>query len=230
MAIWAMADLHLSLGTDKPMDIFKGWDNYFDRLESNWRAVVGKDDVVVIPGDISWAMSLESAESDLRFIHSLPGKKVIIKGNHDYWWNTKRKMDNFLAKKSFDSISVLFNNAYRFGDVTVCGSRGWFFDAEDNADKKVLLREAGRLRMSITEGKKLGGNLIAFLHYPPVTKLLQCEEIINVLKEEGVERCIYGHLHGASVHNAFIGEKDGIKFDLVSADYLKFCPKLIEKF
>ena len=230
MNIFAIGDTHLSLGTDKPMDIFKGWDNYVERLEKNWRAVVGKNDVVVIPGDISWAMSLENAENDLRFLHSLPGRKIIMKGNHDYWWNTKRKMDNFLSEKSFDSISVLFNNAYRFGDTTICGSRGWFFDAEGEADKKVLLREAGRLRMSITEGKKLGGSLVVFLHYPPVTKLLQCDEMMSVLKEEGIERCFYGHLHGASVFNAFTGEKDEIKFDLVSADYLKFCTKLIEKF
>ena len=181
MNIFALGDTHLSLGTDKPMDIFKGWDNYFDRLESNWRAVVKKDDVVVIPGDISWAMSLESAESDLRFIHSLPGKKVIIKGNHDYWWNTKRKMDNFLAEKSFDSISVLFNNAYRFGDVTVCGSRGWFFDAEDNADKKVLLREAGRLRMSITGKNSAETSLLSSIIRPlqsfcSVKKLSMCSK------------------------------------------------------
>lgn len=230
MNIFAIGDTHLSLGTDKPMDIFKGWDDYVLRLESNWRKVVGEEDVVVIPGDISWAMSLEGSETDLRFLHSLPGKKIIMKGNHDYWWNTKRKMVNFLAEKSLDSISVLFNNAFRFGDITICGSRGWFFDAEGDADKKVLLREAGRLRLSIAEGKKLGGNIIAFLHYPPVTKLQQCEEMMNVLKEEEIEHCYYGHLHGASVFNAFTETLEGIKFDLVSADFLKFCPKLIGNF
>ena len=229
MNIFALGDTHLSLGTDKPMDVFKGWDNYVERLESNWRSLVEEEDVVVIPGDISWAMSLEGAENDLRFLHSLPGKKLLMKGNHDYWWNTKKKMEGFLVEKHLDTISILFNNAYRFGDVTVCGSRGWFFDAEDAAEKKVLLREAGRLRMSIAEGKKLGGNLVVFLHYPPVTQLLQCEEMMSVLCEEGIERCFYGHLHGASVYNAFTGEKHGVKFDLISADYLKFCPKLIEK-
>lgn len=230
MNIFAIGDTHLSLGADKPMDIFKGWDDYVTRLENNWKKVVEEEDVVVIPGDISWAMSLEAAEADLKFLHSLPGRKIIMKGNHDYWWNTKRKMDNFLSEKSLDSISFLFNNAYRFGDTTICGSRGWFFDAEGEADKKVLLREAGRLRLSIEEGKKLGGNIIAFLHYPPVTNLQQCEEMMNVLKEEKIERCYYGHLHGASVYNAFTDTLDGIKFDLVSADFLKFCPKLIENF
>ncbi len=230
MNIFAIADTHLSLGTDKPMDVFKGWDDYVSRLEKNWRAVVADDDVVVIAGDISWAMSLEKAEADLRFLHSLPGKKLIMKGNHDYWWNTKKKMDNFLEEKSFDSISILFNNAYRFGSTTICGSRGWFFDAESDADRKVLLREAGRLKMSIENGKQLGGDIVVFLHYPPVTKLQVCDEMMQVLKQEGIERCYYGHLHGASVYNACTGTLDGVKFELISADYLKFCPKLIGNF
>lgn len=230
MNIFAIGDTHLSLGTDKPMDIFKGWDDYVPRLEANWKRVVDNNDVVVIPGDISWAMSLEKAEADLKFLHSLPGQKIIMKGNHDYWWNTKRKMDNFLSEKSLDSISILFNNAFRFGDTTICGSRGWFFDAESDADKKVLLREAGRLRFSIEAGKKLGGNIVAFLHYPPVTKLQRCEEMMDVLKKAEIKRCYYGHLHGASVFNAFTDTIDGVKFNLVSADFLKFCPEFIGKF
>lgn len=230
MNIFAIGDTHLSLGTDKPMDIFKGWDNYVSRLEKNWRAVVSDDDVVVICGDISWAMSLEGAETDLRFLHSLPGRKIIMKGNHDYWWNTKRKMDLFLAEKGLSSIEILFNNAYRFGNLTICGSRGWFFDDESGSDKKVLLREAGRLRLSIEAGKKLGGEIVAFLHYPPVTMLQKCEEMLSVLTEAGIKRCYYGHLHGASVYNAFTDELDGVKFDLISADYLRFCPKLIGNF
>lgn len=230
MNIFAIGDTHLSLGADKPMDIFKGWDNYVSRLEENWRAVVSEDDVVVICGDISWSMSLEGAEADLRFLHSLPGKKIIMKGNHDYWWNTKRKMELFLSEKGLDSIKILFNNAYRFGNLTVCGSRGWFFDDESGSDKKVLLREAGRLRLSIEEGKKLGGEIVAFLHYPPVTTLQKCEEMLSVLTETGIKRCYYGHLHGSSVFNAFTSELGGIKFDLISADYLRFCPKLIGNF
>lgn len=229
MSIFAIGDTHLTFSTDKPMDIFRGWTDYVERLEKNWRAVVGEEDTVVIPGDISWAMSLEQAKKDFAFLHSLPGKKLIMKGNHDYWWTTKRKMDTFLAENGFDSLSILHNNAFRVGDFTLCGSRGWFFDAE-NSDSKVLLREAGRLDMSIEEGKKLGGELIVFLHYPPVMANMCCNEMMAVLKKHGIERCYYGHLHGESTLRAVRETVDGIKFSLVSADFLEFCPKIIEKF
>ncbi len=229
MSIFAIGDTHLTFSTDKPMDIFRGWTDYVERLEKNWRAVVGEEDTVVIPGDISWAMSLEQAKKDFAFLHSLPGKKLIMKGNHDYWWTTKKKMDTFLAENGFDSLSILHNNAFRVGDFTVCGSRGWFFDAE-NSDSKVLLREAGRLDMSLSEGKKLGGELIVFLHYPPVMTNVCCNEMMAVLKKHGIERCYYGHLHGESTLKAVRETVDGIKFSLVSADFLEFCPKLIEKF
>ncbi len=229
MSIFAIGDTHLTFSTDKPMDIFRGWTDYVERLEKNWRAVVGEDDTVVIPGDISWAMSLEQAKNDFAFLHSLPGRKLIMKGNHDYWWTTKRKMDTFLSENGFDSVAILHNNAFRVGDFTLCGSRGWFFDAE-NSDSKVLLREAGRLDMSIEEGKKLGGELIVFLHYPPVMSNMRCNEMMAVLKKHGIERCYYGHLHGESTLRAVRETVDGIKFSLVSADFLEFCPKIIEKF
>ena len=230
MSIFAIGDTHLTFGTDKPMDIFRGWTDYVSRIEKNWRAIVGDDDTVVIPGDISWAMSLAEAEEDFRFIHNLPGKKIIMKGNHDYWWNTKKKMDAFLAEKGFDSISVMHNNAYKVGDFVLCGSRGWFFDAEKSPDSKVLLREAARLERSIEEGEKLEGEMIVFLHYPPVVTGMRCDEIFNVLKNHGVKRCCYGHLHGESTLRAVRNEVDGIKFSLVSADFLEFCPQIIEKF
>ncbi|MBQ3136517.1 MAG: metallophosphoesterase [Clostridia bacterium] len=229
MSIFAIGDTHLTFSTDKPMDIFRGWTDYVERLEKNWRAVVTENDTVVILGDISWAMSLEQAKKDFAFLHSLPGKKLIMKGNHDYWWTTKRKMDTFLAENGFDSVSILHNNAFRVGEFTLCGSRGWFFDAE-NSDSKVLLREAGRLEMSICEGEKLGGELIVFLHYPPVMSNMRCNEMMAVLKKHGIERCFYGHLHGESTLKAVRETVDGIKFSLVSADFLEFCPKIIEKF
>ena len=229
MSIFAIGDTHLTFSTDKPMDIFRGWTDYVERLEKNWRAVVNEDDTVVIPGDISWAMSLEQAKKDFAFLHGLPGKKLIMKGNHDYWWTTKRKMDTFLSENGFDSVAILHNNAFRVGDFTLCGSRGWFFDAE-NSDSKVLLREAGRLDMSIEEGKKLGGELIVFLHYPPVMSNMVCNEMMNVLKKHGIDRCYYGNLHGESTLRAVKETVDGIKFSLVSADFLEFCPKIIEKF
>ena len=230
MSLFAIGDPHLSLSCDKPMDVFPGWSDYVERLDYNWRALVGEADTVVLPGDISWAMSLEAATADFAFLHALPGQKIILKGNHDYWWNTKRKMDAFLEENGFSSIRILHNNAYRVGDFTVCGSRGWFYDAENDADKKVLNREAGRLRRSIESGKALGGELLVFLHYPPVSLLQTCDELMNVLREEGVSRCFYGHLHGASRFNAVIGEQNGVTFSLVSADHLGFCPKLLEKF
>ncbi len=230
MSLFAIADTHLSFSANKPMNVFKGWDNYVERLEKNWRAVVTDNDTVVIAGDISWAMRTEDAKEDLAFLNSLPGKKIIMKGNHDYWWQTKKKLDEFLKENNFDTIEIMFNNAYKVGDFAVCGSRGWFFDAEKCEDKKVLLREAGRLRMSIQCAKQLSEKLIVFLHYPPVTLSQSCEEIVSVLKEEKIERCYYGHLHASSVYNAFTEELEGVKFGLISADFLRFCPKLIEKF
>ncbi len=227
MSLFAIADTHLSFSTDKPMDIFGGWQDYVERLEKNWRALVTEDDIVVIAGDISWAMGIEAAYEDFRFLNSLPGNKLIFKGNHDYWWSTMRKMETFLSVNGFDTIKIMHNNAVSVGDYTVCGSRGWFFDAEEDPDNKILLREAGRIRRSIEEAEKLGGEPVVFLHYPPLTQNMVCNEIFSVLKEKQIKRCYYGHLHGPSANNAFIGEKEGIKFDIISGDYLKFCPKLI---
>ena len=230
MSIFTIADTHLSLSDDKPMDIFGGWQDYVTRLESNWKSLITDDDTVVLPGDISWAMSLEGALEDFRFIHNLPGKKIILKGNHDYWWNTKRKMDAWLENENLDTISILHNNAFKVGDYVLCGTRGWFYDAETGADMKVLLREASRLDMSIQEGKKLGDNLIVFLHYPPVMQSQKCQEIFDVLKKHDIKRCYYGHLHGESTRHSVNETVDGIKFSLISADFLSFCPQLVEKF
>jgi len=229
LSIFAIGDTHLSFSTDKPMDIFGGWTDYVSRIENNWKRLVGEDDTVIIPGDISWAMSLQEAEEDFRFLHSLPGKKIIMKGNHDYWWNTKKKMDAFLAEKGFDSISILHNNAYKVGNFVLCGSRGWFYDAQTGHDEKVILREAARLDRSISEGEKLGGEIIVFLHYPPVMQAEQCGEIMEVLRKHGIKRCFYGHLHGASCLYAVREEVEGIKFSLISADFLEFCPQIVEK-
>lgn len=230
MSIYTIADTHLSLSCDKPMDIFGGWQDYVSRLEKNWRSLITDDDTVVVPGDISWAMSLEDAEADFRFLHSLPGKKLILKGNHDYWWTTKKKMDNFLAEEGFDSIEILHNNAFRVGDFTLCGTRGWFYDAEKSADMKVLLREAARLERSIEQGRELGGELIVFLHYPPVMQMGVCQEIFDVLKKHDIKRCYYGHLHGESCLRSVTQTVEGVKLSLISADFLSFCPQLVEKF
>lgn len=162
MSLFAIGDTHLSLGTDKPMNIFRGWDNYVERLVSNWNRVVDPGDTVVIMGDVSWGMSLSEAYKDFELLNSLPGKKIIMKGNHDYWWNTKKKMDEFFFKNKFETLSVLHNNAYRVGDISICGTRGWFFDAESDLDKKVVKREAERLRRSIECGENWAVSLLYF--------------------------------------------------------------------
>ena len=229
MRLFAIADTHLSLRTNKQMDVFQGWTDYVQKLETNWRNLVTDEDVVVIPGDISWEMDLKLCTPDFAFLDALPGRKLLMKGNHDYWWTTRRKMDAYLADNGFSTLQILHNNAYRFGDYTVVGTRGWFYDAEKDADQKVLKREAARLRMSIEAGRALGGELICFLHYPPLTLNQSCEELMTVLRDEGIRRCYYGHLHGPSTSLAFLGSKDDIQFQLISADYLHFCPFLVEK-
>lgn len=229
MSVYAIGDTHLSFSVDKPMDIFKGWDDYAQRLENNWQRLITNEDTVIINGDISWAMGLEQAEKDLEFINNLNGTKIISKGNHDYWWNTITKMEKFCKEKGFDSIKFLHNNAYKVGEIAIAGTRGWFFDAEkDNVDK-VMARESARLQRSIDEARKLSGEVVVFLHYPPVSTVKVCEPIMNVLKENNIERCYYGHLHGGAINGAINEVYDGIKFQLVSADYLGFCPLFINK-
>ena len=229
MSVYAIGDTHLSFSVDKPMDIFKGWDDYAQRIENNWQHLISNEDTVIINGDISWAMGLEQAEKDLEFLNKLNGIKIISKGNHDYWWNTITKMEKFCKEKGFDSIKFLHNNAYKAGEIAIAGTRGWFFDAEkDNVDK-VMARECARLQRSIDEAKKLGGEVVVFLHYPPVSTAKVCEPIMNVLKENNIERCYYGHLHGGAINGAINEVYDGIKFQLISADYLNFCPLFINK-
>lgn len=230
MSLFAIGDTHLSFGVEKPMDIFNGWNGYEKRLEENWRKIVGEDDTVLICGDVSWGMKLCEALPDFRFLDSLPGKKLLMKGNHDYWWETKTKMKRFLEENSVSTIDFLFNNAVRCGGVSVAGTKGWFYDCGAEDEEKALNREVGRLRLSLQEASKLGGETVAFLHYPPISNRAVCEEIVDLLVEYGVERCYYAHLHGASIKNAFVGEHKNVRFSLISGDSLGFCPKLIEKF
>lgn len=226
MSIFAIGDLHLSLGTDKPMDVFSGWDNYVDRLKENWNRLVSDNDTVVIPGDISWATKLEETYTDFKFVNEeLNGEKIFLKGNHDYWWSTAGKMNKYLAESGFDRIRILNNNAYRLGDTCVVGTRGWINDGTDVMDAKVLAREEGRFRMSVAVGLELGGELTAFIHYPPLYNGLKNEYILRVIEEFGIKRCFYGHVHGKSGHaRAFIGEYEGTVYRMISADYLGFMP------
>ena len=225
MALFAIADTHLSLSTNKSMTVFSGWDDYVPRLEANWRRLIGPEDTVVIAGDISWGMNLRQARDDFAFLHSLPGKKLIFKGNHDYWWTTRRQMDLFFVENGFDTLRIVHNDAAVVdGRYAVCGSRGWFFDAEEDGDKLVLLREAGRLHTSIRAAKETGLEPVVFLHYPPLYADQVCPEILDVLKEEGITRCYYGHVHSNGIRLAVQGKVDGIDYRLISADALQFCP------
>ncbi len=225
MALFAIGDPHLSLDGSKPMTVFSGWDGHVERLTQNWERLVGESDTVVIAGDVSWGMTLEGARADLAYLHRLPGRKLLFKGNHDYWWTTRRKMDNFLDAEGFDTLRIVHNDAVVVDDeIAVCGSRGWFYDAEGAADRLVLLREAGRLRTSIQAAKESGCTPIVFLHYPPIYAGQICNEIVEVLQQEGIRQCYYGHVHSHGIRQAFNGELDGIRYQLISADAVGFCP------
>ena len=229
MSVYAIADLHLSFGTDKPMDVFKGWTNYTERIEKNWQKLITENDTVVIAGDISWAMDIKEINADFDFINRLNGKKIILKGNHDYWWTTKAKMDRYISDNGFNTISILHNNYFVADGIALCGSRGWFYDAESDADKKILNREVGRLRMSIEPAIKDGYDPIVFLHYPPIYNNMECEEIMQVLKEYNIKKCFYGHIHGGNAaKKAFCGEKYGINFKLIACDSLGFMPLAVK--
>lgn len=229
MSVFAIGDLHLSLGCDKPMDVFKGWDGYVDRLLENWNRVVGDGDTVIVPGDISWAMKLQDACEDFAFINDkLKGDKIFLKGNHDYWWTTASKMNTFLKEKGFNRIRILNNNAFLVEGLSIVGTRGWINEGESECDLKVLEREEGRLRMSVSEGIKLGGELTAFIHYPPLYNGERNEYILKVIEEFGIKKCYYGHIHGAGHRYAFNGEKNGTVYKMVSADYLGFMPIMIK--
>lgn len=222
MAIFTIADLHLSFSSDKPMDVFGGWENHAEQIKQNWLKTVQEDDHVIIPGDFSWAMRIEQALEDFKFIENLPGTKYILKGNHDYWWTTAGKMKNFFEENGLNSIKIIHNNAFEAEGHALCGSRGWFY--EDEGERKIILREALRLEASIVAGKKLSENILVFLHYPPISQNHDVLEIVEVLSKHKVKKCYYGHIHGKGCNYAFQGVKHGIEFKLISADYLRFNP------
>ncbi|MBE6597841.1 MAG: serine/threonine protein phosphatase [Ruminococcaceae bacterium] len=236
MAIYSIADLHLSGSVDKPMDVFgHRWQGYFEKIETRWRAVVEENDTVVVPGDISWAMTLDEAETDLRFIDSLPGKKLIGKGNHDFWWQTMTKMNRFLEERDIRTIRFLYNNAYAVEDKVICGTRGWYVEekfqqkARNNPDyDKIVAREAGRLELCLAEAENLccetgAGEIVVYFHFPPVFGTFVCRELVEVMQRHEIKRCFYGHIHG--VYNIpYHMEFEGIDMTIISADYLDFVP------
>ena len=223
MALYAIGDTHLSLGVDKPMDIFGGrWSGYVEKLREGFEGVTAED-TVVLCGDLSWGMSLAQAREDFAFLDALPGKKLLMKGNHDYWWTTASKMNQFFEENGFTSFELLHNNCHLYGGVALCGTRGWFYE-EDRGEHsaKVFNRELIRLEASL----KAGGERekFCFLHYPPLYQGYRCQEILDLLERYGVTRCYYGHLHGGSHRLAVTGREGGVEYHLVAADYLGFRP------
>ncbi len=228
MSLFVLGDTHLSFGVpDKPMDIFNGWENYQALLEENWRRRITEEDTIVLAGDISWGMTLEEAKADFAFLQNLPGQKIILKGNHDYWWNSMKKMTGFFEANGFDSLHILHNNCYAYENYGICGTRGWVNMPGESADAKVLAREQQRLRVSLEAAAKQNLKPIVFLHYPPIFWSNRNEPMLNLLAEFGVEDCYYGHLHGKSHNRAARGLEDGVTYHLISGDYLQFVPEKI---
>jgi len=220
------------------MEIFGArWQDHAKKIEENWRATVTEEDTVLLPGDLSWAIDLEQAKADLLFLDSLPGQKWLGKGNHDYWWTTVKKMEAFFLEQEITTVSFLHNRALLYHGYALCGARGWFQDekhAPKEADyKKIVAREAGRLCLSLEDGAKKSAEQgipfapIAFLHFPPVFLDDTCPEILSVLAWFGVRDCYYGHIHGRYDLPPTV-EHQGIRFHIISADYLQFCPKRID--
>lgn len=227
MALYAIGDLHLSLGAEKPMDVFGGaWEGYMDKLEEGITCI-GPEDTTVLLGDLSWALDLAQAKEDFAWIDRIPGKKIILKGNHDYWWSTASKFYKFCQENGFSDQFILNNNHYEYGNLAICGTRGWFFEESrsNDHDEKVFKRELIRLEASLQSAGDL--EKMVFLHYPPRYKGYECTEILELLERYQVSKCFYGHLHGPSHSLAMEGLWDGIEYKLVSADRLNFKPHLV---
>lgn len=224
MALYAIGDLHLSLASEKPMDVFGGaWDGYMQKLIDGL-SVIKSEDTTVLLGDLSWALDLSEAKEDFAWIDRIPGKKIILKGNHDYWWSTASKFYKFCQENGFSNQFILNNNHYTYGDFAICGTRGWFYEEEKGGehDLKVFKRELLRLEASLQSAGDLPK--LVFLHYPPKYKGYECSEILELLRKYEVRNCFYGHLHSASHALALEGLWDGVDYRLVSADKLGFKP------
>lgn len=227
MALWTIGDLHLSFASGKPMDVFGDkWKDHDEKIKDFWLSNVSQDDVVVLVGDTSWAIDFDELLPDLLFLHELPGTKILVKGNHDYWWQTVKKMNELLTQHQVDDILFLQNNHYVYDDVAICGSRGWMMEGE--SAPKMIRRECMRLEMSLQSAPQALEKIV-FLHYPPILEEDCCQPMIEIMQKYGVKKCFYGHLHAGSVKKAVQGEHFGINFSLVSADSLDFCMQNILK-
>lgn len=223
MALYVIGDTHLSLASDKPMDVFGGgWRGYVEKLKQGFE-VVKPEDTVVLCGDLSWGMSLAEAREDFAFLNALPGRKILMKGNHDYWWATVSKMNLFFKENGFETFEILHNNCCFYKDIALCGTRGWFYEVDRGEQTtKVFNRELIRLEASLKQAGE--HRKFCFLHYPPMYQGYRCEEIIHLLEQYEVERCYYGHLHGGSHRLAILGDVNGVEYHLAAADFLGFRP------
>lgn len=226
MSIYVIGDLHLSFGENKPMDVFGvNWEGHYEKIKNDWLSKVKESDTVILAGDFSWAMKLQNTILDFEYLNGLPGRKILLKGNHDYWWTTVTNMKIFLKENNIENIDFLYNNSFEIDNKIICGTRGWSLSeerAEDN--QKIIDREINRLKLSIEDGiTKFGKDkeIIVFLHYPPITPFIQ------ILKEYNIKRCYYGHLHGNSIKDAVNGNMDGIELKLISSDAVDFKLQLV---
>ena len=229
MAIFIIGDLHLSFGVDKPMNVFGGnWENHTEKLKEDWLKKVSQEDTVILAGDFSWATYLKDTYKDFEYIKELPGKKILLKGNHDYWWTTVTSMRNYLNENNFENIDFLYNNSYLVENKIIVGTRGWALNDTENAEK-MINREVSRLELSIKDAiEKYGENteIICVIHYPPITKNSTKNKFTELMKKYNIKTCYYAHLHGNSHKEAVEGILDGIEYKLISGDYLDF--KLVE--
>ena len=232
MSLFVIGDTHLTFGTEKPMDIFAGWENHTAILQDAWCSRITPEDTVVLAGDISWGMSMQEALPDFQWLNALPGReKIILKGNHDYWWSTMKKMQEFFAANGLDTLRLLHNNCYAYGTYGICGTRGWVNMEPETAspdDAKVSAREAQRLEVSLKAAEQQGLQPIVFLHYPPVYGASCNYPMLEVLWHHPVKDCWYGHVHGRSQHRCAInGEREGIRYHLIAGDFVQFIPQKV---
>ncbi len=226
MSLYALSDLHLSFSTDKSMEKFYGWEHYVERLQANWQRFVKPTDTVVLAGDISWSLKLESAQKDFEFVDRLPGQKILLKGNHDFWWSTVTKIKKYWQEQNFNTLQLLHNKCIITENTAICGTRGWVYDGNGEFDQKVISRECGRLRTSLEAGRQSGLPIRVFLHYPPTYGEYTCQPIMDILKEYEITQLWYGHIHGMG-RNQAPTEKDGIEMKLISCDCVDFTPVFI---
>ena len=223
MKLFAISDLHLPAGENKPMDVFGAhWERHFERISEDWLSRVSDEDIVLLPGDLSWAMQLSQARRDIESVGSLPGRKLIIRGNHDYWWSSISRVREALPT----SMYAIQNDAVKLDGITFCGTRGWILpgDGVQEDDVRIFRRELNRLELSLTRAKQLasGGSIVCLVHYPPLTDAVRDTEVTELIERSGVKCVVYGHLHGGALNGAFRGEHNGVSYHQVSCDGIHF--------